>query len=107
MSFRYTVNVGRRRLHDQATALALLDAAEVILDADGLAGLTVRRVAEHVGTTTRAVYTSLGSKEALLRALCVRAFNLLGARVAALPTSDDPAADLVIAGTMGFRAWAL
>jgi AcrR family transcriptional regulator len=105
--FWYLVNVGRARLHDEATAAALLDAAEAILEADGLEGLTVRRVADEVGTTTRAVYSSLGSKEALLGGLGVRAFDLLGARVAALPRSDDPTADLVAAGTMGFREWAL
>jgi AcrR family transcriptional regulator len=97
--------MGRRRVHDEATAAALLDAAEAILAADGLEGLTVRRVADEVGTTTRAVYSSLGSKEALLAGLGMRAFDLLGARAAALPRSDDPAADLVAAGTIGFREW--
>jgi len=99
--------MGRARRHDEATAIALLDAAEAILAADGLEGLTVRRVADQVGTTTRAVYSSLGSKEALLAGLATRAFDLLGARVAALPRSDDPAADLIAAGTIGFREWAL
>jgi AcrR family transcriptional regulator len=94
-------------MHDEATAAALLDAAEAILEAEGLDGLTVRRVADEVGTTTRAVYTSLGSKEALLAGLGVRAFDLLGTRIAALPRSEDPAADLVTAGGLGFRQWAL
>jgi len=99
--------VGRKRLHDEATAAALLDAAEAILENEGFEALTVRRVAVATGTTTRAVYTSLGSKDALLAGLCVRAFDLLGERVAAQPRSADPAADLVAAGTKGFRAWAL
>ena len=107
MRFRYCVNMGRRRIHDEATADALLDAAEAILEAEGLEALTVRRVADEVGTTTRAVYSSLGSKDALLTGLGMRAFDLLGTRVAALPRSDDPAADLVAAGTSGFREWAL
>jgi AcrR family transcriptional regulator len=99
--------VGRRRIHDETTAAALLDAAEAIVEADGLDGLSVRRVAERVGTTTRAVYSTLGSMDALVAALGARAFDLLGARIAALPRSDDPAADLITAGTMGFRRWAL
>ena len=99
--------MGRSRIHDEATATGLLDAAEAIVDADGMDALTVRRVADRVGTTTRAVYSTLGSKEALLAALVVRAFDLLGARVAALPTTADPVADVVTAGTEGFRAWAL
>ncbi|CAL9350407.1 TetR/AcrR family transcriptional regulator [Streptomyces sp. enrichment culture] len=99
--------MGRKRVHDEETAEALLDAAERILEAEGLEALTVRRVADEVGTTTRAVYTSLGSKEALIAGLGVRGFALLAAKVAALPTTDDPAADLVVAGVSGFRAWAL
>lgn len=99
--------MGRPRVHDEAAADALLDAAEAILLAEGLPGLTVRRVAQEVGTSTRAVYSSLGSKEALLARLAARAFDLLGERVVAVPRSDDPATDLVTAGTVGFRGWVL
>lgn len=99
--------MGRKRIHTEATAAALLDAAEAIVAADGLEGLTVRRVAEEVGTTTRAVYSSLGSKEGLLIGLSERAFHLLAEQVAGLPRTQDPVADLVAAGTLGFRPWAL
>src|SRR4051812_22563842 len=99
--------MGRKRIHTEATAGALLDAAETIVAAHGLEGLTVRRVAEEVGTTTRAVYSSLGSKDGLLTGLSERAFDLLGAQVAALPRTNDPVADLVAAGAVGFRRWAL
>ena len=98
--------VGRKRVHGEATAAALLDAAEAIVESEGVEALTVRRVADEVGTTTRAVYSTLGSKEALLSGLGERAFEMLGAAVAALPHSDDPAADLVAAG-MVFRRFAL
>lgn len=107
MLFRYAVNVGRKRVHGEETAEALLDAAERILEAEGLEALTVRRVADEVGTTTRAVYTSLGSKDALIAGLGMRGFAVLGTKVAALPRTDDPAADLVVAAVSGFRAWAL
>src|SRR5215469_6869855 len=107
MALRYCVNMGRRRIHDEATADALLDAAEAILEAEGLEALTVRRVADEVGTTTRAVYTSLGSKDALLVGLGVRGFALLEAKIAALPMTGDPAADLIMGSVSGFRAWAL
>jgi AcrR family transcriptional regulator len=99
--------MGRTRLHDDATAAALLDAAEKIAETEGLQALTVRRVAEKTGTTTRAVYTSLGSKQALLSGLGVRAFDMLGAMADRLPLTSDPAADLVAAGTLGFRPFAL
>lgn len=99
--------MGRTRLHDEATAAALLAAAEKIVETGGTDALTVRRVAEETGTTTRAVYATLGSKQALLSGLGVRAFGLLGARVDSLPLTGDPAADLVAAGTLGFRPFAL
>ena len=90
--------MGRPKEHDEQTAAALLDAAERIAEQDGLAALSVRRVANEVGTTTRAVYSLFGAKEGLVAALGARAFDLLGATVAALPTTGDPAADLVRAG---------
>ena len=99
--------MGRLRVHDEATGAALLEAAEEIAETEGLQALTVRRVAEKTGTTTRAVYTSLGSKQALLSGLGVRAFDMLGAMVDRLPLTSDPAADLVAAGTLGFRPFAL
>jgi len=99
--------MGRTRLHDEATAAALLEAAEKIAETEGLQALTVRRVAEKTGTTTRAVYTSLGSKQALLSGLGVRAFDMLAAIVESLPPASDPAADLVAAATLGFRRFAL
>jgi AcrR family transcriptional regulator len=101
------VNMGRTRVHDEATAAALLEAAEKITETEGLQALTVRRVAEKTGTTTRAVYTSLGSKQALLSGLGVRAFDILAAIVESLPPTRDPAADLVAAGAVGFRRFAL
>jgi len=67
----------------------------------------VRRVADELGTTTRTVYASLGSKDALVVGQGGRGFALLAAKVAALPRTEDPAADLVAAGVSGFRARAL
>ena len=106
-TLRYAVNVGRPRLHDQTTAATLLDAAERIVEQDGLAALTVRGVADDVGTTTRAIYSSLGSKQVLVAGLGVRAFDLLAQMVDAIPLTDDPAADQVTAGVDGFRAFVL
>jgi AcrR family transcriptional regulator len=98
--------MGRPREHDERTAAALLDAAERIIDSSGPDALSVRGVAEAVGTTTRAVYSLFGSKDGLLVALGVRAFDMLGTSIRALPLTDDPAADLVEAGVVVFRAFA-
>lgn len=98
--------MGRPRLHDARTASALLDQAERIVEAEGLDALTVRRVAAAAGTTTRAVYTAFGSKEALVIALGARGFDLLREDLEALPETPDPAADLVEAGAAVFRRFA-
>lgn len=100
-------SVGRRRIHTEETTRALLDAAERLVESDGLSALTVRRVADATGVTTRAVYSTFGSKEALVGQLGSRAFDLLGSMVAALPVTADPAADLVAAGCLGFRRFAV
>ena len=98
--------MGRPRLHDAVTAAALLDEAERIVEAGGLDALTVRRVAAAAGTTTRAVYTAYGSKEALVIALGARGFDLLREELEALPETRDPTADLVEAGVVVFRRFA-
>jgi AcrR family transcriptional regulator len=98
--------MGRPREHDDRTAAALLAAAERIVQADGVETLSVRGVAAEVGTTTRAVYSLFGSKDGLVSALGVQAFELLRQGLEALPASDDPRADLVEAGLM-FRRFAI
>ena len=99
--------MGRPKVHDERTALALLAAAERLVAEDGPEALSVRRVAGAVGTTTRAVYSLFGSKEGLVVALGVRAFELLRAAIDALPATGDPAGDLVEAGVVVFRRFAL
>ena len=99
--------MGRPRIHDEQTATALLDAAERIAEEDGAGAVTVRRVADEVGTTTRAVYSAFGSKDALLVELGRRAFGILLRGLQELPETDDPAADLVEAGVGVFRRFAI
>jgi AcrR family transcriptional regulator len=103
---RYPVNMGRPREHDERTGVALLDAAEKIVERSGVEALSVRAVADEVGTSTRAVYSLFGSKEGLVAALGIRAFEMLGRTIEAAATTDDPAADLVEAGVTVFRRFA-
>lgn len=98
--------MGRPRVHNEATARALLAASERVVEAEGIDALSLRRVAREVGTTTRAVYSVFGSKEALLGALGRRAFEILEQEIEALPETSDPADDLIQAGLM-FRRFAL
>ena len=92
--------MGRPREHDDATASALLAAAERTVQERGAAALSVRRVAEEVGTSTRAVYSLFGSKDGLIAALGARMFDLLREGLDALAATEDPGADLVEAGLM-------
>jgi AcrR family transcriptional regulator len=104
---RKGVTMGRPRAYDERTASALLEAAEHLVDEAGLEALAVRRVANAANVTTRAVYSLFGSKEALVVALGARAFDLLQAALDALPTTSDPTSDLVEAGAVVFRRFAL
>jgi AcrR family transcriptional regulator len=90
--------MGRPREHDERTAAALLAAAERAVEAGGAEALAVRGIAKDVGTSTRAVYSLFGSKDGLMAALGVRAFDFLRAGLDALPATHNPAADLVEVG---------
>lgn len=95
--------MGRPRQHDEQTRASLVTAAEQLVADGGPDALSVRTVAIHAGTTTRAVYSLFGSKQGLLTALAEQAYEQLHATVAALPETDDPVADLLAAGVHGFR----
>ncbi len=99
--------MGRPRLHGERTRAALLEAAEAIVGGEGLDALSVRRVAEKIGASTRAVYSVFGSKEALIQGLAEHAFELLMDAVDAVPLSDDPSLDLAKALVSGFRPFAV
>jgi AcrR family transcriptional regulator len=98
--------MGRPRAHDSDTAEALLGSAERVVAADGPGALSVRRVADDAGTTTRAIYSLFGSKNGLLVALGAHGFDLLGAEVARLAATKDPLDDLLAAGLV-FRRFTL
>src|SRR5215813_7686852 len=99
--------MGRPRQHDDATREALLSAAENLVERGGIGALSVRALADEIGTTTRAVYSTFGSKEGLLSALAKRSFDMLHDAIAELPQTKDPAADLVQAALTVFRPMAV
>jgi AcrR family transcriptional regulator len=95
--------MGRPKLHDAQTAALLVRHAEQIVEAEGLSCLSLRRLADETGVSTRAVYSLFGGKDALVAALGARAFDWLAESLGAASLSADPAADLVEAGVKGFR----
>lgn len=81
-------------------------AAEALLADGGASALSVRRVAEAAGTTSRAIYSVFGGRDGLVGGLLREAFVALAADLDALPVIEDPLDDLVAAGVKGFRGWA-
>ncbi|PRY00449.1 TetR/AcrR family transcriptional regulator [Allonocardiopsis opalescens] len=66
--------------HSRPGRDAMLDAALALLREHGPEALTVRRIAQAVGASTQAVYSSYGGKQALVAALYHEGFRLLRER---------------------------
>ena len=99
--------MGRPREHDEATRELLRAAAERIVAEKGLEALSVRAVADAARTTTRAVYSTFGSKDELVDALAQTAFEFLHTEIGKLPETKDPRNDLVDMAIKVFRRLAL
>jgi AcrR family transcriptional regulator len=97
-------SVGRPREHDEATRIALRDAAERLMTEGGIDAVSVRALAREVGATTRAIYSLFGSKEGLLvDALATKAFEILERGLRRVRETDDVVSDLVDVGVLVFR----
>ena len=98
--------MGRPREHDDDTREQLLVAAGQLLATDGPAALSVRRLADEVGTSTRAIYSLFGSKEGVVREMFVAGFEGLGHAFDEVGRPDDPVEELSALG-MAYRRSAL
>ncbi|MFG1749106.1 TetR/AcrR family transcriptional regulator [Streptosporangium sandarakinum] len=99
--------MARPRTHDyDELRRDLLDAAGRLLSQEGPQALSTRRLAQEVGTSTKAVYNLFGDKAGLLRAMFLEGFARLADEFAAVPAHDDPEADLMALG-QAYRAAAL
>ena len=96
------VGVSRDR-PDTSLRDALIDAAARLLVSEGPAALTLRRVANDVGTSTMAVYTHFGGMAELRRAVGREGFARLADQLAAVEQTDDAVADLAVLG-LAYRA---
>ncbi len=81
----------------------MIAAAERCLDAGGPEALSIRGVADDIGTTTWSVYSLFGSREGLLGAVATEAIAVLENGLRRWPHTDDPAADLVGLGSKMYR----
>lgn len=59
-----------------------------------MAGLTTRTVAQRAEASVPAIYEVFGDKAGLIREVFFHGFELLGAELSAVPTSNDPIEDL-------------
>ncbi|MBK5221281.1 MAG: TetR/AcrR family transcriptional regulator [Acidimicrobiia bacterium] len=87
----------------------ILDAAREHLAASGASQLSLRAIARDLGMASSAIYRYFPSRDALLTALIVEAYDSLGAAVeqAEASAARDDVAGRWRAGTRAARAWAL
>lgn len=76
----------------------VLDVAHALVEAEGFAALSVRRIAEGLGTSRQVVYTHFDGKAGLLDGLHRRASDLLFAAVRATPGPPGTAAHVLATG---------
>jgi AcrR family transcriptional regulator len=83
---------------DTPIRAALVEAAARLIATEGQRSLTLRRLADEVGTSTMAIYTNFGGMPELRRAVRREGFGRLAARLVTVETTDDPVADLAMLG---------
>ena len=91
---------------DDETRATLLDAARTLLEADGPAALTVRRIAAEAGMSTMNVYSRFGGKDGVVDELYCEGFHRLREYVAKHAKSDDPVENFRAPG-VAYRDFAL
>lgn len=84
----------------------LVEVAAHLVRDQGPSALSARKLAAATGTSTMAVYTHFGGMPGLVRAMVAEGFERLFTRVAEVPVTDDPLADLRGAAA-AYRAHAL
>jgi AcrR family transcriptional regulator len=95
----------RRRTPSAAVERELIGAAKLVLARDGVAGLTVRAVAEEARTSQTTVYNRFGGKDGLVNALLVRGLEEL--RVLFEGCEDPSGVERLISIGLRYREWGL
>ena len=88
---------------DPEVRVALLEAAARIIAEEGPSRLTLRRLANEVGTSTMAVYTHFGSMTEVRREVRREGFARLGSELGAVEVTGDPVADYFVLGWAYFH----
>jgi AcrR family transcriptional regulator len=95
----------RRRTASHQVSVALLDAAEAVLDRDGVDGVTIRAVAQRAEVSPMSVYNRFANKDGLIVALAMRTLEQL-AQAIEVPTDIDPV-ERFASACRNYRAFAL
>jgi len=88
---------------DQATIVA---AAAAIADVEGLASVTIARLAAHFGVRPPSLYNHVAGLDAIRRALTLRGLHELHAALIAAARADTADPDPVLALALAYRAFA-
>ncbi|MFE0191134.1 TetR/AcrR family transcriptional regulator [Streptomyces sp. NPDC059008] len=96
--------MGRPRTNDETVKERLVVCATEMLATRPRESVTVRALAAVAGTSTTAVYSLFGGKDGLIGEVRNRAVAGLFEEVSAVPTSEDPLADLY-ALAAAYRRW--
>jgi len=103
----YSVDIVRVYTVDSMTPRArVLDAAERLLRAEGIAALSTRRVASEMGVTPMAMYRHFRSKDALVQALVDAGFARWETRLAEAVVAPNPR-DKIVNAIAAYRDFAL
>ncbi len=99
-------DMARPRVHTDELRETLLTRTAEAVAGRGAAAVSLRDVAAAAGTSTTAIYSLFGNKEALLQAVLVRAFEQFAQAQETVPVTDDPVADILGLGAT-YVGWAL
>ena len=84
----------------------LVEAGMRVLERDGMAAVSARKLAAETGTSTMAVYTHFGGMTGLIDAIAGEAFVRFTAALTEVEQTDDPVADFFVMG-VHYREFAL
>jgi AcrR family transcriptional regulator len=95
----------RRRTASHEVSAALLNAAETVLDRDGIGGVTIRTVAHQAAVSPTSVYNRFDGKEGMLVALAMRGLDQLAHSIDV--ARDDEPVERFRQSCRGYRDFAL
>ncbi|GAA2548029.1 hypothetical protein GCM10009861_04820 [Neomicrococcus aestuarii] len=101
------IGMPRPRIHDVALRNQMLDEAARITAAEGVEGLSARRLCTAVNTSTTAVYTLFGGMDGVRFALYRRAADSYFEDFSQIPYNDDEPLKFMDEAMLKYRRWSM